>query len=156
MLHWRTSLMTAWGCARRVERERLQKASSWWPGQLSPSQDVDVKMVNWLSAVLPVVDHCRGQKDSQNSIRMYISTYYKAHFCNSPTLYPSSRDSCFATFLATTNKCPKSWSRKKRELKTGLSVHVSRLVNKSCSWNESFWVCDLPLHPHLWLHLIWE
>lgn len=27
----------------------------------------------------------------------------------SPTRYPSLRDSCFATFLATTSKCPRSW-----------------------------------------------
>lgn len=33
------------------------KPLSWWPFHLSSSQDVDVKVVDGLSTVLPVVDH---------------------------------------------------------------------------------------------------
>lgn len=41
------------------------KALSRWPCHLSSSQDVDVKVVNWLRTVLPIINHCRGQTHGQ-------------------------------------------------------------------------------------------
>lgn len=88
------------------------------PCQLSSSQHVDMKVVNWLSTVFSIINHCRGQK-LVNSVCTKLTAgglLFAAKVGLLPTLYPSVRDSCAATFLATINKCPKSWKDKKERI----------------------------------------
>lgn len=82
------------------------------PCHLSSSQHVDMKMVNRLSTMFSIINHCRGQT-LVNSVWIKLTaggfSFFRATKVGLlPTLYPSFRDSCLATFLATINKCPKS------------------------------------------------
>lgn len=85
------------------------------PCQLSSSQHVDMKVVNWLSTVFSIINHCRGQK-LVNSVCTKLTAgglLFTIKVGLLPTLYPSFRHSCAAMFLATISKCPKSWKDKK-------------------------------------------